>query len=282
MKIFKTIKSSIYDKYFYKTISNESSKLSFKYFSKFNLVVSLIISFILLILAIPSVLYITKQSTIDKFTSVFPSDLVVTIKNSEISTNQIEPYTIPMTSLFVSQNNKIPKGPKNLITINTKDEFSFDRYNQSESLVYLSKNIFAVKDSGTSIKVQQITKGVPDMVIDRDLVSSKLNHYIPYLRYFLPFIFITFLVFLYIYLFISNVIFLLVASLIILLISKLMKIKTSYSQIFKIGLYLITAIILLKIFVLFVLGIMLPWWINLAVFIWLYHINIGLNKPNAN
>lgn len=96
MKIFKEIKSNIYDREYYKAIPSETFGKSLKYIIKLSFIAGLVSLIIFAIVSrdLPSI--IKKEVT--NLVNQYPEELVVTVTNGEASTNQEEPYMIPMAS----------------------------------------------------------------------------------------------------------------------------------------------------------------------------------------
>jgi len=143
---FKNIVRTIYDKSFYLGSENEP------FWKRYNMlyVVHLILA-VTFVFAIAN-FYYTNKAEVARFgvniekalPTLYPKDLVLTLKNGELSTNQKEPYYLGNT--FVkSIENDMDLSNANLITIDTKA--TLDDYESLKTLVLLTKRGAIVKQS---------------------------------------------------------------------------------------------------------------------------------------
>ena len=271
MKNFiKAIRSSVYDPDFYKSLESKSTWSAFNYFIKLNVIVALIFSIGLAITIIPIVFVVTNESNVSKVIEFFPAELSIEIKNGQAISNISGPYIIPIKSKVIDQTrSKITQ--KNLITIDTTNPFDLEQFKSSDSMVYLSKDYFAYQENGGQIKIQPL-KGIGDMTISKNSISSWVGSVIPYVRALLPLAIVCLIILSFLSLFIGNIIFTLIASLIVLVIEKVRKINVDFKSIFKKALHLVTAIVLLDL-ALFIFHFGSIWLVNIVLFLWLYYSN---------
>lgn len=271
MKNFiKAIRSSVYDPDFYKSLESKSTWSAFIYFIKLNVIVALIFSIGLAITIIPIVFVVTNESNVSKVIEFFPAELSIEIKNGQAISNISGPYIIPIKSKVIDQTrSKITQ--KNLITIDTTNPFDLEQFKSSDSMVYLSKDYFAYQENGGQIKIQPL-KGIGDMTISKNSISSWVGSVIPYVRALLPLAIVCLIILSFLSLFIGNIIFTLIASLIVLVIEKVRKINVDFKSIFKKALHLVTAIVLLDL-ALFIFHFGSIWLVNIVLFLWLYYSN---------
>ncbi len=269
-KFLKLIRSSIYDPDFYKSLESKSTWSAFIYFIKLNVIVALIFSIGLAITIIPIVFVVTNESNVSKVIEFFPAELSIEIKNGQAISNMSGPYIIPIKSKVIDQTrSKITQ--KNLITIDTTNPFDLEQFKSSDSMVYLSKDYFAYQENGGQIKIQPL-KGIGDMTISKNSISSWVGSVIPYVRALLPLAIVCLIILSFLSLFIGNIIFTLIASLIVLVIEKVRKINVDFKSIFKKALHLVTAIVLLDL-ALFIFHFGSIWLVNIVLFLWLYYSN---------
>ena len=274
MKFFKTISDSITNRSFYHGISNHSNKQSWKYFLGLNLLSSIVIYIALVVFITPVFLVLTSKESQTELQKVFPSDLVITMKSGQLSINQPEPYTIPLPkSLQNGRNIDI----KNLITINTKEDFSYEAYTDSQSFIYVTKNIVAVPDSRKGqVKINSL-KSFEDVVIDQDKFISLVDLFFSFIKKAAIFALIPVFVLVFIFNTASNIIFIAVLSFVVWLIQKLTSQIKSYGAIFKEGLYLITSLVILDL-LLVISGIGSITLLYIAVYLLIYQLLIGYKK----
>lgn len=271
MKNFiKAIRSSVYDPEFYKSLDSKKTSSAFTYFIKLNVIVALIFSIGLAITIIPIVFVVTNESNVSKAIEFFPAELSIEIKNGQAISNISGPYIIPIKSKIIDQTrSKITQ--KNLITIDTTNPFDLEQFKSSDSMVYLSKDYFAYQENGGQIKIQPL-KGIGDMTISKNSISSWVSSVIPYVRALLPLAIVCLIILSFLSLFIGNIIFTLIASLVVLVIEKVRKINVDFKSIFKKALHLVTAIVLLDL-ALFIFHFGSIWLVNIILFLWLYYSN---------
>ena len=143
---FKNIVRTIYDKSFYAESENEP------FWKRYNMlyVVHLILA-ITFVFGMANFYYANKADVarfgvnVEKsLPSLYPKDLVLTLKNGELSTNQKEPYYLGNT--FVkSVSDEDSMSNANFITIDTKA--TLDDYESLKTLILLTKKGAIVKQS---------------------------------------------------------------------------------------------------------------------------------------
>ena len=266
---------------FWKSVSN---KLFFKSILSEPFIYSLLFLFILLlILQIASVwkntLWIwnnvpTLHSQIsvleNSLETIYPEELVLTIKDGELMSNVPEPYVIrtPPEWLRIFNINE----SKNLAVIDTKADI--EKFNSYDSLLLITKNSVVYNDQ-TGIHSQSFAKDSEELVIDKVRYTVFINFIRPLITNFIPFIkfgLVFYVVFgpligasiwLLIYLF-----YVLCMSVILILISKMIQSYLIYSQIFHISIYGLTLPIV-STFVLSVVGVWIPFLFTLIFMTWM-------------
>lgn len=273
MKILNTIKSSIYNPVFYSSIKDSTTKSAFIYYTKLNLLVAIFIVFFISIIAIPSFLSVTKLSNIESFLSTFPKDFEIVIKDGSAFSNINESYDVPVPVNLFDKKSNFENKFDNILTVDTNSEFSLDKFKNSQSMFYLSKDYLAFEDERGKINIESI-KGLPDFVINQSIILTKLDKVLIYINILAISIFVILGYFMiFVFLFVSNLIFISIMSLIIMLILKLKKLPALYGDIFKNGLYVITTIILLEMSIQYILGISIPIYVSFIIYLFLYYSN---------
>lgn len=270
MKIFKTIKSSIFDPVFYSSIKDSTTKSAFVYYTKLNLIIAIIVTALISINIIPVILNFTSTSNVENLLSVLPKDFEVVIKDGVAISNNTYIVPIPDNDLYKESNLK--KEFNNLLTVDTDGDFSLDKFKNSESMFYLSKDYLVFEDSRGKVEIQSI-KDLPDFVINQSSIISFVNKSVPYIYILSMFLPIGFFVVFFIMSFVANLIFVAIMSLLIMFVLKLQKKLISYKDLFRVGLYLVTAVILFDTFISFVLGIHNPFYAGVIIYLLLYYLN---------
>ncbi len=231
MNFFKTVQKSIYSREFYQDIVEKPFSFSLKYF---YLLITLLATILFAVYAsIDGGAILSFASNLpERLLSYYPGDLIITIKDGSASTNVSEPYFI-----------KIPEGlstkeAKNLLAIDTKNSFSYERFIAYDTLFLLSKDAFvSISDKG-EIRVIPLAK-IPDAKIDHALVASFIGKFQPYIKIFLALLaLLAFLGLLAFYS--SNLLYLLLAALLIWGIAKTRNLPFGYKKSYQIGLHAIT------------------------------------------
>lgn len=272
MKNFiKTIRSSVYDPHFYKSLEAKKTSSAFSYFIKLNIIVALIFSLGISIAFVPLALIVTNEANMNKVTQFFPRELEIQINKGQAHSNISGPYSIPINSKMIGDKQGKFENKK-LITIDTTNDFSLDRFESSNSIAYLSKDYLAYVEKNGQINIQPL-KGLWDMTISRSSINSWVSSVIPYIRALIPLAIVGLILMSFASVFVRTLIFTLFASLIVYFIEYIRKNKIEFNLIFKRALHVVTAVILLDL-VLFVFHFGAIWLVNIILFLWLYYSNI--------
>lgn len=213
------------------------------------------------------------ENTKTVLSQIYPKELVLTVKDKNISTNVKEPYFIS-----VPKEMGIPESQaKYLVAIDTSADIAdFDKY---RSLFLLSKEFVAMKDNDTGYRVQaldEILKDVPDGAAikksDFDALAARLN---PYYRYIYPaaYAFIVLLLTLWPLLVAvlglsGRLIMLVFYSLLLFIFAKILGRKLTYKNIYQMSMHGLTVSVLISTF-LVLINYNLPYISLLAFLIWM-------------
>jgi len=226
-ELFASIKASIYSPAYYRDLLAKPFSYSLKYYLKFALIVSFVMTVVLSARIIPVVndFLGNLDSNVGKY---YPAELIMTIKNGELSTNVKEPYFM-----------------EDFLVIDTKTPFSAEQFAKYGDRVWLTKNeIIVPKGSSGGLQIQPL-KDIPDFVVTKDKVGSWLAiigskaGFVPYLLVFAIFV-LSFLVFGW------RMLYLLIFSLAIWLLAKILGFDIKgYGGAYRVGLHAMTVPILL-------------------------------------
>ncbi len=215
-------------------------------------------------------LFITKvKSTVR---SLYPAELVVTVKNGAISINQPEPYTIDFPKEFISDKEKEDMKLSHLITIDT--HATLDDYKKFQSAVLVTRNAFIYPDRN-GVRVQYLDEKTPETTIDRQLFDDIIAKIEPYFDY-LPKI-LTGIVIAAVVLFpfvgawtslIGSLFYLLIMTLVSLLLAKILKKQLPYRTLYRLSLHALTAPIVLT-FILGLANIHIPFLYSILYLLWM-------------
>ena len=272
MKIFKEIKQNIYDRSYYKDVPNETFGRSLKYIIKLSLVAGLVSLIIFAIVSrnLPSLV----RTEVTKLVNQYPEELVVNITDGEVSTNQEEPYKIPIandTKEFMSTTSADGEYA-NVIVIDTKNEFSLTNLKEYATFAMLTKGELVVRDMDTGeIRIFPLNE-VKELEITKPWLlenTSKVLKALPVIIIVLiPFIYLAFSLFFFVGTMIANLFF----ALLIWLISRIKKLGLTYKKSYQLGLHASTVYVAINIISMFVpiindfviktLAVILIIWIN--------------------
>ncbi|MFH1188962.1 MAG: DUF1189 family protein [bacterium] len=239
-RFLRTIRSSIYDPIFYKDLFKKPLSYSFKYNLILTSVLALMATVFFSIFFIPSLsgFLNTVQTKIEES---YPAGLEITFKGGIASTEGVEePYYIPiqegMKNIKNIQDTAAPV--KNLLAIQTKEDFNTDSFTAHHSLFVLNQKTLAYyNDNGIISKIS--LKVLPAITINYSLIKSWSNKISPYFVV-IPFIAIL-LFFLVAIIFLQTMLALLLPwALILMIIAKIKKIHISYGKAYQLGIHLIT------------------------------------------
>lgn len=188
--------------------------------------------------------------------SLFPSELVITIRNGELSTNVKEPYYIELPGLW----GKLKE--THFITINTKA--SVDDIQSLNTAILLTKKSAVIKEQNNGLRVYPFSDIKETIVLDKNSYNQLTSKVLPYLDYLPKILTILLILAIIIWPFIGaafwligELIYLLMISLLLLLVVSIMKRKIQYVKIYQMSMHALTLPLLID-FILGFLGINLP------------------------
>ncbi len=288
MKIFKKIKDSIYNPSFYSEQKDLPTRSAFFYLVKLVLIIVLLLTIFTSFKLIPTVLNLTSEKTLNDVANTFPEELTLTLKDGSLSTNVIEPYNIPLKKIDNKGLKPYKNSPdiENLVTIDTKSPFSLELFENSKSVIFLSKNyMLSRKQSSGQITIQPL-RSMPDIEISRNKISEWITIIQPYFKFVIPVLLLLYFIIVFIGLTINSLITIVLISLVILCIVKIRKIQLTFNQIYRLGFYAITSVLIIHL-VLNIFGFSSVWYVNTIIFLVTFYFNVKSKKeimivPPAN
>ncbi len=273
MKIFTTIKDSIYNPGFYLEQKDAPGKSAFKYFLKLELLGALVSLIILGFLFIPSITRVFSPEGIQKITNYFPAELQIVVKNGQVSTNVPEPYHMPYSSDVMETSRRAPH-PDNFLVIDTKTSFTMETFSRSNTVIFIGKDYIAVQKRNGRLTVEPL-KTFPDMTIDRVKLAEWAEKFRSVV-FSTPSILIVLLIS-FVAIFgasaFTHVIMILPLSLVAWIILKSQKIVFTYKQVYKLGLYVITSNTLFNLLA-SLLGLHVSWYMSAILFLGMFFANV--------
>ncbi len=232
MNFFNKVKNSIYSPQFYSEVPKKSFSSALVYFLLLAFLVTVIRSIV------PIWDFATVgQKEINKFVSSavdkYPSGLMVKIKDGKVTTNEKEPYIIPMPD------GNQGEGMQNLIVIDTKTPFSTTQFNKYQTLAWVTRDSVFVKDNDqVQFRTIDLSK-TKDFTLNKAFINSIVVKVSPWLKLITPVAIVAIIVFM----FLSNIfmlVYLFFVAVLIWLLLKLIKTPYSYWESYKVGMYALT------------------------------------------
>jgi len=239
MTILNNIKQSILSPKSYQEFSNEPLSFSLKYFYSLVLILAFILTIIISINLVPGLNLLLRNLSATAIKS-FPDNLVVTIKAGKVTTNVLEPFFIAMPKDFNNTESSEKKDaalPENFLIIDTRTNFSIDKFNEYKTLFWLTGDSIIGRDR-QGIRIINLGK-IPDVVIDKPAFVSFVDKISPLIKLIPAFAVLGIFVFL-ISGFSFKLIHLLFLALFIWLMAKMMGLVLSYKSSYRIGVHAMT------------------------------------------
>ncbi len=260
MVFLENIKKSIYGPEFYKKLHAKPLSFSFKYFYALASVLAVIGTAQLSFQAIPS-FHSFLSGIGPEIVNNYPSELVITVKNGQASSNVTEPYFIKTPASITGENSKNEPAitinvngwhpssssssvPENLIVIDTKNQFSEADFDKYSTFAVLTKTSFASRKDNGKIEIQSLSK-MPNWTIDKASVASFVGKIQPFIKFASPLLVLAFFVG-YMFYFSFQLVYLLFAALLIWAVAKIKKFPFGYKKSYQAGLHIITLPFLIR------------------------------------
>lgn len=158
MNIFKKIGKSIYGAEFYKSLRTEKTGSSVKFYLKYSLLLSIVPAIVWSFIFMPNIKDFLNSENVSKFISIYPEELVLTIKDNKFSTNVTEPYTIALPGEFKiapykSADGTEHEGYDNAVVIDTTlESFPSDILKKNKTMAFVTKDsVILEKDGGLQV-----------------------------------------------------------------------------------------------------------------------------------
>ena len=279
MKIFKDIKSSVWNPSFYGEVEKESLGASFGYYAKLSLLVGLCF-FIFSLFLIPSMRASIKDFQ-GKALSSYPSGLEISLTKGIASTNaSTSPFVVPMKQLGLVDDKNIKEKDVRLNGVTATDYTNFlvidtvstttpsiESFKGMKTFFLLSKNYLVTYDKNINVVFYDLSR-FPDLTINQGLLQ-KLLGFANYLPFIVPILFF-FGGFFFSFFSLFSV---LIGSLILKFIEYVIRHNITFSSAFKTCVHASTLPLILNIILLFI-GLPIPFiFVLLTLIIALANIN---------
>ncbi|MDI6821235.1 MAG: DUF1189 family protein [Patescibacteria group bacterium] len=270
MTILNNIKQSILSPKFYQELPQKPFSFSIKYFYSLVLILAFILTIIISINFVPGLSLLLKNLSTTAVKS-FPDNLVVTIKTGKVTTNVLEPFFVetPKDFKVENQENKNVSLPENFLIIDTRTNFSIDKFKEYKTLFWLTSDSIVGRDN-QGMKIISLEK-IPDMVVDKPAFVSFVDKIRPLIKMIPSLMVVGIFIFL-IAGFSFKLIHLILLALLIWLIAKIKGLVINYKQSYQIGIhamtlgliyYALTLVLPIRVLFLFSFLVLIVVWLNL-------------------
>jgi len=238
MTFWKKVEKSVYGPEYYKELPAKPFSYSLSYFLLLTAAMAFFVTLVTLFTVLPSVGSFIN-STGAKVLQYYPDDLVITIQNGKVSTNQKEPYVLALPAeIKNAASSSANKPPANLVVIDTNDPFSIDAFQKADTLLYLTKDSVVMQDNQGKITITPLNR-VSNFKLDKPTLNEWMTKITPYFRVIYPviavgayFIFFVGMALRLIYLFFF--------ALLVWIVVAARKLKLGYKKSYQIGMHAIT------------------------------------------
>ncbi len=231
MVFLQTIKNSIYSPEFYQGLKERRPRSSFAYFFKLAILLSFIGTVFFSVILMPPLSRFLSTENLNALVNLYPEDLTLTVKNETVSTNGAEPRFVDFPGI------PLPTGKTHFIVIDTRAPVKLDNFAAYQSVVWIAQNAVVIENS-TKTTVQYL-KGIPDLVLNRDSIRSRLGSFRPLIK-LAPFLLICGIFMILVVSHLFKLVYLLIFALLVMLIGKIQKIPLTYAESYRFAIHLIT------------------------------------------
>lgn len=240
---FKKIGASFYDATLYQKARTEPASSGLKFagmFLVFLILLLTVASFVLFLVFMPKL-----TGVVEKYLNTnFPEELVITIQDKKISTNQEGPVYFPVP--FDIEKYQDEKIRKNLVVVapmeTTADFALFDKY---DAYGVVTADTLLMSDNEGRVRGDKLD--YKNMNIDKNTAIGALDTLIKEVKPVMPFILLFAISILMIYSFVFNLLLLLVTAVILFFLFKIQKREMAYWDIYKMGIYTMVPVFVLSI-----------------------------------
>jgi hypothetical protein len=243
MKLFQTIRDSVYNPAFYRLVLSGTGPSAMRYFSSVVAIVAIVVTIVSAASFFP---WLQSTGGIDKLRSTvlsaYPDELALQYRDGHVTSNVEEPYFVPMPagSESGSRSESTDRATQNLLVIDTTHAVAPQDLDRYHTAAILAGDAIWTKDSkGIQVHTFEDWKRDP-FTLDKAAVTGFVNKIAEMM---MPMIIIGFALLplvLFVAFFIGYFAYMLFGALVILIVGKVRKIDISYSVSYRLGLFLIT------------------------------------------
>lgn len=234
----RTLWKSLSSLSYYLDVVKSPFSFSAKYFTAFSLLLGTLLTVSISLSVLPSVNMVVSRLQ-KRAGSLYPPDLIIMVKNGNLSTNVTEPlrFSIPY-ELFTDTPPAVADDKQSyLLTIDTKG--SINDFPKNRSAIFITKNQFAISDNQDGYRVYPLDEKT-NTIINKAAVDKFLKQSLPLLT-FLPFLLVVVLFVVFaLFLPLTRLVTLLFLTLVLLVAVRLMRLSLGFAKLYQIGLHALT------------------------------------------
>lgn len=265
--IFETFKKSIYGPSFYQNAAGAPFATAFRYYVKFSLFLSIVLTIYLALTLVPAGVAFVKNRAPDLVKSYYDKTLVVKIERGVASADVPMPYFVPLKSTPGESTSM-----QNMLVIDTTKEFDRKKFEEYKTYALLTKTDIITTNDNDQITIKSL-RTLPSITVSQDVLLSLVQKINDSMGYIVSFgVLATFLVVFsgyFVYL-----IPLLLFSLVPKVVAYLKKTPLTYASAYRMSLYAIIPALAVKT-LLNIMGVFfLPEYFTLLVFMLVIAVNM--------
>lgn len=167
--LFETFKKTVYNPLFYQNAGTTPLSDIARFYVKFSLVLSVVMTLALGALLIPQGVTFVKERAPEMVKKYFPADLAIHIEKGEASVNVPEPYIAPAKD--GAQSVLKEQGLKNMLVIDTKHDFDKSKFEEYKTFALLTKTEIVTQSDRGQITIQDL-RPLPTVTINQEWLLS--------------------------------------------------------------------------------------------------------------
>ncbi len=275
---WKSISSFVY----YRDVVKARFRFSFAFFALFSFLLGILMSIAISIAIVPDIFTFTSNFQ-KNARGIYPSNLVIKVKDGKVSTNVSEPFSIPFPLKDVSNKDGLGElaNIKYLLTIDT--HVNPETGQNQNALIFVTEKTIIFKDRGSAVRMVPVSD-FGDVTIDREHFNSLVDSLRGFIRWVPLLVILVIVIVLLLLLPLLRLFTIVLLSLPLALSARLMGLKLSFAKVVQIGLHALTLPTLLQMFLLgFGVQVPIPFFNSILYLLYSLVILSSLrDSPSAN
>lgn len=275
----RTLKKSAFSFSYYKDTLDARFSFSLKYFLLFGFILSTLLMLIIGLVLVPMISEFATRFK-SRALTLFPSNLVIDIRNGELFTNTTDPFRMPLPYELITDVPPAISDQKQTYLLTIDTNASVEDFNSLQTFILLTKTHAVVRDNDSDFRVFSL-RDAEDISIDQLKVNSLFEKILPLLGW-MPIVVMAIIYFTLLSFFVFiRLMWLLMMALLLFPASQFMGLRLSYQKLYQIGLHAVTLPTLIQIFMLS-LGLIPPIPFFFSILFYLYVLVIFAHLPKKS